>query len=78
MNKLRSSKNFNAFGRFSSTSTLKRIGKEFGLEQLKEVISNDQLLQTANSPMQVIPFFYMISFNYLSSIFSLKIYLTLG
>lgn len=57
MDGLRSSNHFSGYGRFSSTSTLQRIGKEIGLEQLKNVISDNELLQTANSPMQVIPNF---------------------
>ena len=57
MDELRSSNHFSDYNRFSSTSTLQRIGKEIGLEQLKKVISNKELVQTANSPKQVIPVF---------------------
>ena len=57
MDELRSSNHFSDYNRFSSTSTLQRIGKEIGLEQLKKVISNNELVQTANSPKQVIPVF---------------------
>lgn len=42
---------------FTSTSTLERIGNELGLEHLKRVLSNKQLVKTAISPLQVIPEF---------------------
>ena len=57
MNQLRSSKHYSGFGRFFNTSTLQRIGNEIGLEHLNKVVSDNDLLQTANSPMQVIPSF---------------------
>jgi len=49
MDELRSSKHFSGYGRFSDTSTLQRIGKEIGMEHLKKVISDAELLQTLDS-----------------------------
>jgi hypothetical protein len=57
MDELRTSIHFSGYGRFSSTSTLERIGNEIGVEQLQKVISDTNLFKTANSPMQVMPKF---------------------
>ena len=57
MDELRTSNHFSGYGRFSSTSTLERIGNEIGIEQLQKVISDTNLFKTASSPMQVIPRF---------------------
>lgn len=54
---LRSSVHFSGYGRFSSISTLERIGNEIGIEHLKKVISDTKLFVTANSPMQIMPKF---------------------
>lgn len=54
---LKKSGRFNGYGRFSSNSTLERIGNKFGIEELKKVISDTNLFTIASSPMQVMPNF---------------------
>ena len=48
---------FSRYSHFRNTSTLEKIGNEIGIEHLKKVISDNKLLETAISPMQVIPDF---------------------
>ncbi len=57
IDELRKSIHFSDYGKFSSSSTLERIGNEIGIEQLKNVISDTNLFKTAHSQMQVIPEF---------------------
>ena len=50
-------KELSRHSRFTNTSTLEKIGNEIGLEHLQKVLSDKHLVETAISPLQVIPEF---------------------